>query len=162
MDRRQAMRARLAAHGLVSRDSDLLTAAGRVGVQETPPGSAAQAFSLRVPDLTPDDLRDLVRLWSMRGAPHVMPVADAAVFTEGLRPDDEASCRHFIRGAWDHLDRFGLSAGRRTRGRVAVYSAGENRCHRARTPGRNWSGGFSGVRPSLVGSPRCETVRSGL
>ena len=102
------MRIRLAAHGLVSRDSDLLTAAGRVGVQQTPPGSAEQALSLRVRDLS--GVRNLVQLWSMRGAPHVMPFADAGIFTEGLRPDDEASCRHFIRGAGDHLDRFGLSA----------------------------------------------------
>ncbi|RZQ65362.1 winged helix DNA-binding domain-containing protein [Amycolatopsis suaedae] len=119
VDRRQVVRARLAAHGLHRRApaGELLAAAGRAGVQHTPPGSAALTLHTRLDGLTPGDVsaalldsKDLIQVWSLRGAPHVVPTTDAAVFTAGLRPDDEESCARFIQGARDHLTKFGLDA----------------------------------------------------
>ncbi|MEU3272589.1 winged helix DNA-binding domain-containing protein [Saccharomonospora sp. NPDC006951] len=110
---------RVAAHGLARRSpaEELPEAAGAIGVQDTPPGTAGQALHARLAHLTPDDVdaavmerKTLVTTWAMRGAPHLVPFAEAAVFTEGLLPDDEASCLHFIKGASGHLDRFSLSA----------------------------------------------------
>ncbi|GAB3494211.1 winged helix DNA-binding domain-containing protein [Amycolatopsis cihanbeyliensis] len=119
VERRQVLRYRLAQHRLAERGpaEELLPAAGAIGIQHTPPGSAAQALHARLAGLTPEHVAEaldtgktLVQLWSVRGAPHVVPTADAAVFTTGALPDDEESCLRFIRGAADHLARFGLSA----------------------------------------------------
>ncbi|WP_158886695.1 winged helix DNA-binding domain-containing protein [Amycolatopsis anabasis] len=113
----EAVRFRLAGHGLAERGDDLLAAAGAIGVQHTPPGSAGQALHARVRDLSPDVVKkalhedkSLIQVWSVRGAPHVVPTADAAVFTTGLKPCDEESTLHFIRGAAEHLDALGLTA----------------------------------------------------
>ncbi|WP_113978596.1 winged helix DNA-binding domain-containing protein [Spongiactinospora rosea] len=91
--------------------------AGATGIQHSPPGSAAQSLHVRLDGLTPAHVtaaltrdRILAQVWSLRGAPHVMGVADVGVFTTGLLPNDEDSCRHFIRGAERHLAAFGLSA----------------------------------------------------
>ncbi len=73
--------------------------------QNTPPGSAALALHARVAGLTPADLdralavdNTLVRLWSVRGAPYIVPTRDAAPFSVGLLPDDEESMRAFVNG----------------------------------------------------------------
>ncbi|WP_216213300.1 winged helix DNA-binding domain-containing protein [Amycolatopsis aidingensis] len=124
VQRPQVLRYRLAQHRLDRRvpAGELLPAAGAIGVQHTPPGSAAQALHARLDGLAPEDVtnaldtsKTLVQLWSVRGAPHVVPVADAAVFTTGVLPDDEKSRLHFIRGASDHLERFGLTVGEAVR-----------------------------------------------
>ncbi|RBM23171.1 winged helix DNA-binding domain-containing protein [Prauserella sp. PE36] len=118
-DRPRALRFRLAGQSLGRRSpkSELGAVAGAVAVQNTPPGSAGQALHARLTGLTPRGLqaevetgRTLVQLWAMRGAPHLVPVEDAAVYTTGLLPDGEESCLHFIQGATDHLARFGLGA----------------------------------------------------
>ncbi|ASR38497.1 hypothetical protein BAY61_29765 [Prauserella marina] len=110
---------RVAAHGLAHRSpsAELPNATGAIGVQDTPPGTAGQALHARLANLAPEDVdsavmerKTLVTIWAMRGAPHVVPFAETAVFTEGLLPDDDASCLHFINGASGHLDRFSLSA----------------------------------------------------
>ncbi|MFI0423291.1 winged helix DNA-binding domain-containing protein [Spongiactinospora sp. 9N601] len=97
--------------------SALPDVAGATGIQHSPPGSAAQSLHVRLDGLTPAHAtaaltrdKTLAQVWSLRGAPHVMGVADVGVFTTGLLPDDEDSCRHFIRGAERHLAAFGLSA----------------------------------------------------
>ncbi|WP_146607660.1 winged helix DNA-binding domain-containing protein [Spongiactinospora gelatinilytica] len=91
--------------------------AGATAIQHSPPGSAAQSLHVRLDGLTPEHVsaaltrdKTLAQVWSLRGAPHVMGVADVGVFTTGLLPDDEDSCRHFIQGAERHLAAFGLSA----------------------------------------------------
>ncbi|UQA91995.1 winged helix DNA-binding domain-containing protein [Streptomyces halobius] len=120
VDQRQARRFRLARHHLLkpARRSALLTVAGATGIQHTPPGSAAQSLHVRLDGLTPEHVtaalaedKTLVQVWSLRGAPHVVGVQDAAVFTTGLLPDDEDSCLAFIPGVQRHLAAFGLTAG---------------------------------------------------
>ncbi|WP_051299123.1 winged helix DNA-binding domain-containing protein [Arthrobacter castelli] len=119
VDQQHARRFRLARHRLTRPEPRcaLPEVAGAIGVQHSPPGSAAQSLRVRLDGLTPDDVdaalsedRNLVQVWSLRGAPHVVGVEDAPVFTTGLIPDDEESCRSFIRGAENHLAAFGLSA----------------------------------------------------
>jgi hypothetical protein len=98
---------RLNAHHLAERvgDDGLLEAAGRCGVQNSPPGSALLALHARVRDLTQERVagavaeeRSLLQTWCMRGAPFFFPTADAPVFTTGVLPPTEAAMRHFIPG----------------------------------------------------------------
>lgn len=119
VEREQVLAFRLQGHALAQRlpAGSLLAAAGACGIQNTPPGSAALALHARVSDLTPGDLdralageKTLLQVWSLRASPYVVPTRDAAIFTAGLLPEDEASLRFFIRGAGPYLDLFGLSA----------------------------------------------------
>lgn len=117
-DRDRALAFRLDSHHLARRlpPGSLLEAAGACGIQDTPPGSAGLALHARIESLRPGDVnhaladRTLLQAMSLRGAPLVFPAADAAVFTAGLLPEDEASLRHFIRGAGEGLDKVGMSA----------------------------------------------------
>jgi hypothetical protein len=54
--------------------------------------------------------KSLVQAFGARGAPHVFATADAAVFTLGLLPGDEAALRAFMLGANPALDAVGISA----------------------------------------------------
>ncbi|KAA0022693.1 winged helix DNA-binding domain-containing protein [Antrihabitans cavernicola] len=108
---------RLAANGLTERaDADgLISAAGRCGVQNSPPGSALLALHARVRDVTSDrvtaavaDDKTLLQTWSVRGAPFYFPTADAAVFTTGVLPTTEAAMRRFVRGAEQSIDRLDM------------------------------------------------------
>lgn len=119
VDRGRALAFRLDSQNLAVRlpPGSILAAAGACGVQNTPPGSAALALHARVEGMTPGVLerallidKALLQLWSLRAAPHVFPVGDAAVFTAGAMPPDEASLRFFIRGAEDPLRLVGMSA----------------------------------------------------
>src|SRR5918996_5197230 len=107
-DRARILAFRLAAHNLSTRlgPRSLVKAASACGIQETPVGSAAVAFAARVDGVTPEALdralrrdRTLVHLWSLRGAPHVVPVRDLGVFTAGAMPVDRASFDVFL-GGW--------------------------------------------------------------
>lgn len=98
---------RLNAHHLTERlDADgLLVAAGRCGVQNSPPGSALLALQARVENLTHEQMgvavaeeKSLLQTWCMRGAPFFFPAADAPVFTTGVLPPTEEAMRHFIPG----------------------------------------------------------------
>jgi DNA glycosylase AlkZ-like len=118
VDRAQALAFRLDSHHLAVRlpPGSMLAAAGACGVQDSPPGSAALALHARVAGLTPAAIeqsmaadRSILRAWSMRAAPCLYPVSDAAVFTTGLLPGDEASTRFFIRGSNKALDLLGMS-----------------------------------------------------
>ncbi|HEX6261981.1 MAG TPA: winged helix DNA-binding domain-containing protein [Actinomycetota bacterium] len=113
VDRDQVLAYRLAAHHLTERlgPRSLVKAAVPVGVQETPTGTAALAFAARVDGLTLEALdralrvrRTLLTIWSMRGAPHVVPAADLEVFTLGALPVDAASFRQSMGGWSDALD----------------------------------------------------------
>ncbi len=87
---------RAAAHSLDRRrrPAELADVAGACGVQDTPPGNADVALAARL-DLDGPvvkdavERKDLVLAWSFRGAPHVFPAEDFAVFTLGARPADE-------------------------------------------------------------------------
>ncbi len=117
--REQVLAFRLDSHHLAARlpPGSLLAAAGACGIQDTPPGSAALALHARVAGLTPAIVeqaiatdKSLLRAWSLRAAPCVFPVGDAAVFTAGLLPENEASARFFILGSNKALDMLGMSA----------------------------------------------------
>ena len=115
--REQVLAFRLANHGLTQRTGvkGLVDAAARCGVQETPLGSAALALHARVDGLTTEILektltkdRSLLSLWSMRGAPYVVPAADLGVFTTGALPLDGESFRQTLGGWAPALERAGL------------------------------------------------------
>jgi hypothetical protein len=107
-DRARILAFRLASHNLTERlgPRSLLKAALACGIQETPVGSAAVAFAARVDGVTPEAFdralrrdRTLVHLWSLRGAPHIVPARDLAAFTAGAMPVDRASFDAFL-GGW--------------------------------------------------------------
>src|SRR5919106_68057 len=107
-DRARILAFRLAAHNLSARlgPRSLVKAAGTCGIQETPVGSAVVAFAARVDGVTAEALdralrrdRTLVHLWSLRGAPHVVPARNLGAFTAGAMPVDRASFDVFL-GGW--------------------------------------------------------------
>lgn len=108
---------RLHAHCLTERlgEPGLLGAAGRCGIQNSPPGSALLALHARVRGLDPERLdravaedRTLLQSWCMRGAPYYFPTADAAVFTTGVLPPTQDAMRHFLLGVGPAVDKLGL------------------------------------------------------
>ncbi|MFI2485791.1 winged helix DNA-binding domain-containing protein [Promicromonospora kroppenstedtii] len=109
---------RLAAHHLTGRltGDGLLDAAGRCGIQNSPPGSALLALHARVRNVTRERVDDavaeqksLLQTWSLRGVPYYFPTADAPVFTTGVLPPSEEAMRHFLPGLGQSLDALGLS-----------------------------------------------------
>ncbi|MEU2428513.1 winged helix DNA-binding domain-containing protein [Streptomyces sp. NPDC007861] len=109
---------RLGAHHLTERSSagGLLDAAGRCGVQNSPPGSALLALHARVRDVTQQRVADavaeeksLLQSWCMRGSPFYFPASDAPVFTTGVLPPTEEALRHFIPGVEPALEKLGIS-----------------------------------------------------
>jgi hypothetical protein len=108
VDRARILAFRLASHHLTERlgPRSLITAAEASGIQETPTESAAVALSARVDGLTPRALdralhrdRTLVHLWSLRGAPYIVPARDLEVFSAGAMPVDRHSFDVFL-GGW--------------------------------------------------------------
>ena len=108
---------RLGAHHLVERlgAHGLLAAAGRCGIQNSPPGSALLALHARVRHLKQEQLagavaeeKRLLQTWCMRGAPFYVPAADAPVFTTGVLPPTEEALRHFVPGVGQALDTLGM------------------------------------------------------
>jgi hypothetical protein len=104
LTRRQALAFRLARHHLAAR---LGAGGGRsaavVGLQDTPPGTAALALAARA-DVAPEALDDLVLIPSVRGAPLAVAREDLAVFSAGLEPPDEDAARAVVGNAWKSLD----------------------------------------------------------
>jgi hypothetical protein len=110
-ERDQVLAYRVAACGLAARlpAERLLDAAGACGIQDSPPGNAPPALAARVDGLSPAAVTDalevqrsLVETWSLRGAPHVLPTSDLAVFTLGAEPADEESLRSLLLGSeWE-------------------------------------------------------------
>jgi hypothetical protein len=93
----------------------MVRAAAACGIQETPLGSAAVALAARVDGLNPAALdramvrdRTLVQVWSLRGAPYVVPARDLDVFTAGAMPVDRASFNVFLGGWAPAIERAGL------------------------------------------------------
>ena len=101
--RRQALAFRLARHHLAERlGPDAANAAAVVGLQDTPPGTAAISLAARA-DAAPDALDGLVIVPSIRGAPLAVAPEDLAIFTAGLEPPDEDAARVLIGNAWRSL-----------------------------------------------------------
>lgn len=116
VSREQIVAFRLASHNLIRRlgARSIVRAASPCGIQETPIGSAALAFLARVDGLAPAALeraqardRSLVTLWSVRGAPYVVPASDLDVFSVGALPLDPASFKQSLGGWADALDKAG-------------------------------------------------------
>lgn len=104
LTRRQAVAFRLARHHLAERlGADGARSAAVVGLQDTPPGTAALALAARA-DVAPDALDDLVLVPCVRGAPLVVAEQDLAVFTAGLEPPDEEAAKAVVGNAWKSLD----------------------------------------------------------
>ena len=78
---------RLAGQHLHRRTADPLAAVAACGIQEFPPGWWRVALHARAKG--EPAANDLVTVNAMRGAPYVVPRADAAVFTAALVPDDD-------------------------------------------------------------------------
>jgi hypothetical protein len=102
--RRQALAFRLARHHLAERlGPGGAQSAAVVGLQDTPPGTAALALAARA-DVVPEALDELVLVPSVRGAPLAVAEEDLAVFTAGLEPPDEEAARAVVGNAWKSLD----------------------------------------------------------
>lgn len=93
----------------------MLDAAGRCGVQNSPPGSALLALNARVRDLTQERVeaavaeeKSLLQSWCMRGAPFYFPAVDAPVFTTGVLPPTEEAMCHLVLGVAPALARLGM------------------------------------------------------
>ncbi|MFJ5699658.1 winged helix DNA-binding domain-containing protein [Arthrobacter sp. NPDC093139] len=109
---------RLGAHNLAERlgEGGLLEAAGRCGIQNSPPGSALLALHARVRSLTPEQVasavaedKSLLQTWCMRASPFYFPVSDAPIFTTGVLPPGEEAMRHLVPGVEQALEKLGLS-----------------------------------------------------
>src|SRR6185503_20239057 len=109
---------RLNAHHLIERldENGLLDAAGRCGIQNSPPGSALLALHARVRNITQQQVREaiaeeksLLQTWCMRGAPFYFPTADAPIFTIGVLPPTEEAMLHFIVGVEQTLGKLDIS-----------------------------------------------------
>lgn len=115
--RDQILAFRLASQNLTRRlgARSIVKAAAPCGIQETPLGSAAVAFLARIEGLTPvtwnralvED-RTLVTLWSVRGAPYLVPASDLNVFSVGAMPLDATSFRQSLGGWAAELETAGL------------------------------------------------------
>ena len=93
VDRAQVLAFRSAAHSLDRRRpaAQLLDVAGACGIQDTPPGNADVSLAARLDVDGPVakaavDGKELLLTWSVRGAPHLFPARDFAVFTTGACP----------------------------------------------------------------------------
>ncbi len=104
LTRSQVLAFRVARHGLAERfGPDGAEAAAVVGLQDTPPGTAALALAARA-DVAPEALDELVLVPSVRGAPLAVAERDLAVFTAGLEPPDEEAAKAVVGNAWKSLD----------------------------------------------------------
>ncbi len=116
VDRERVLAFRLAGHHLARRlGPRSIVKAATCGIQETPMGTAGVAVQARVEGLRPavlerasDEHRSLVTIWSVRGAPYMVPAADLGAFTVGALPLDAASFRHSMGGWSDALEEAGL------------------------------------------------------
>jgi hypothetical protein len=94
----------------------LAEAAAACGIQDTPLNTAPLAVHARVEELAPTDLgqaltgdKSLLGVWSVRGAPYVVPTEDAGVFTAGALPIDDRSFSAFLGGWAKSLEAAGLT-----------------------------------------------------
>lgn len=113
----QLRRFRLEGLGLAERPQaspEALEAAAGVGVQDSVRHTAAVALNARLEGLTPAMLQEalasrrLLRLWSLRISPFVVPASAWPAFTLGACPQNEAERLPFLLGMHPHLEALGL------------------------------------------------------
>lgn len=126
--REQVLAFRAARHGLDERrpPSALLDVAGSsCGIQDTPPGSAAVALAARLDLDAPPVTDELLTVWSVRGAPHLVPPADHALFTLGVLPAE--GTREGLWGQPEHalveVEKAMLAALRKPKAKAEVSAA---------------------------------------
>src|SRR5918996_2537114 len=104
VSREQALAFRVRRHHLAKRlGQKHVDEAAVVGLQDTPPGTAALALAARA-DVGPEALDELVLVPSVRGAPLAVAERDLAIFTGGLEPPDEEAAKAVVGNAWKSLD----------------------------------------------------------
>jgi Winged helix DNA-binding domain len=91
VDRRQVMNFRVRAQQLDRAQGTLdHTAVLDIGVQDTGPDGAGWALAARGVDVTALSAKDLVLLWTVRGAPHLYRRADVAKVAAAVEPFSDA------------------------------------------------------------------------
>lgn len=112
VDRHQILAFRLSRHHLIERlpAGSMIQAVAAAGIQETPRQTASLALHARVADVSLAELdqalkqdKTLLTIWSLRGAPYLVPTQDAAVFTSGAKPTGGDSWKAFFGGWADSL-----------------------------------------------------------
>jgi len=103
VDRAQVLAFRLRAHDIGAPGPDPLRALERWTIQDSPPGAAEAALSLRTAGYRPGWLdaalyedRAAVALYNARTATAILPAADAAVFGTALLPHDDAGLKAIV------------------------------------------------------------------
>ncbi len=116
LDRRNIVAYRMARHFLTKPlPAGQWRRAAAIGLQNTPPGTAALSLALRVPDLPSGFVeqalavdKTLPQAWCMRSSPYVFPTEDLPVFTGALAPHTEEEMRESLGG----VARLAADAGR--------------------------------------------------
>lgn len=119
--RRQVMNFRVQAHQL-DRDHGTLgnTAVLDTGVQDTGPDGARWALAVRGVDATAFSGKDVILLWTVRGAPHLYRRADAGKVAAAVEPFSEADAGKRIYDAAKPLKAAGIDC-RNALDEVAVH-----------------------------------------
>ena len=109
-DRERVLAFRVAGHHLHERlpAGSARRAAAICGLQDLPPGHVGLGLAARVEAARPEDLDDLVLVYSRRGATIAAPREDLAVFTTALAPPDDAAARAQLGSATETLDAAGI------------------------------------------------------
>lgn len=109
VDRRQVMRFRVRAQQLDRRNGALDdTAVLDIGVQDTGPDGGRWALAMRGVDVAALPEKDLVLLWTVRGAPHLYRRADVARVAAAVEPFSEADAGKRIFDAAKQLRQAGI------------------------------------------------------
>lgn len=76
--------------------SDMISAVGACGMQNTPPGAWETALFNRIPDISLEEMehilyqeKTLIQAWSLRGAPVIFPASESDVFLSSLIPSGD-------------------------------------------------------------------------
>jgi Winged helix DNA-binding domain len=111
-DRERVLAFRVAGHHLHERlpagSASVARAAALCGLQDLPPGHVGLGLAARVEAARPEDLDELVIVYSRRGAAIAAPREDLAVFTTALAPPDDAAARAQLGSATETLDAAGV------------------------------------------------------
>ncbi|PYC67913.1 hypothetical protein C7C45_19990 [Micromonospora arborensis] len=109
VDRRQVMNFRVRAQQL-DRDQGTLadTAVLDIGVQNTGPDGARWALAVRGVDVTALSAKDLILLWTIRGAPHLYRRADVGKVVAAVEPFSDADAGKRIYDASKPLKAAGI------------------------------------------------------
>jgi hypothetical protein len=110
VDRRQVMHFRVRAQQLDRAKGTLgRTAVLDIGVQDTGPDGARWALAVRGVDVTALSGKDLILLWTVRGAPHLYRRADAGQVAAAVEPFSDADAGKRIYDAAKPLKAAGIA-----------------------------------------------------